>query len=115
MNASIRRNQEKIIVKIAGSFSQLEAEQLCKRIEAMLKKTSYARLFFAHSGKLALEVKNYSAWGSLLACLRHNEVKVVCFVFDKENTPFRFLAQEYARRAAVPCIQRDKLDALSVG
>jgi hypothetical protein len=113
MNANIRRNADKIIVTKKGSFTQLEAEQICRRIEAMLNKTSNARLIFAHTGKLSLEVKTYSAWESLLACLRRSEVKAVCFIFERENAPFRFLAQEYARRAAVPCFQRDSLAQLA--
>jgi hypothetical protein len=113
MNSSIRRQDETIIVTTSNNISQLEAAQICKRVEIMLSKTNKATLIFAHYGKIALEIKSFTAWETVLACLKREEVKAACFIFEKENAPFRFLAQEYARRAEVPCIQRDRLEQVS--
>jgi hypothetical protein len=114
MSATIRRNADQIVINTSGTVTQIEAHQIRARVETMLKKSGKARLIFAHTGKLALQVSNYTVWEILLACLNTEYVRSVCFVFEKENSPFRFLAQEHARRASVPCVQRDSLAQVSV-
>jgi hypothetical protein len=110
MSATIHRNAEQIVIRTTGTISQIEAQEVRASVESMLRKSGRTQLVFMHTGKLPLQVLSYQIWEILLACLKSEHVHSVCFSFEKENTPFRFLAQEYARRADVPCVQHDSIE-----